>query len=184
MLAIHAETAVKQNRGLLSLVDELVVPALPQLPPAQRAPVEQARSRARDAVSMHQQWLERELLPNANGDFRIGRELFDQAQLRADVAAVARRDPRPRRSRGAATRARDVRARARCSPGARRRRAPAKSDLAQQQAAIEAALELASAERPARRRGRTARETLKGETTEFVRRDGFVTLPDEPLRSS
>ncbi|MGL6222264.1 MAG: DUF885 family protein, partial [Steroidobacteraceae bacterium] len=30
--AIHAETAVKQNRGVLSLVDDLVVPNLGQLP--------------------------------------------------------------------------------------------------------------------------------------------------------
>ena len=32
---------------------------------------------AKDAVAVHQSWLEEELLPQANGDFRIGAELYD-----------------------------------------------------------------------------------------------------------
>ena len=75
------------------------MPALPQLPPAQRARVEQAITRARDAVSMHQHWLERELLPNANGDFRIGRELFDQKLGFALMSFRVLEHPSPRHLR-------------------------------------------------------------------------------------
>ena len=32
---------------------------------------------ARDALADHQTWLEEKLLPRANGDFRIGAELYD-----------------------------------------------------------------------------------------------------------
>ena len=56
--AIHAETAVKQNRGVLSLVDDLVVPNLGQLPADDRARLERAIATARTAVESHQQWLE------------------------------------------------------------------------------------------------------------------------------
>ena len=59
--AIHAETAVKQNPGVLSLVDELVVPNLGQLAPDDRARLERAIAAARDAVGKHQHWLEKEL---------------------------------------------------------------------------------------------------------------------------
>src|SRR5512137_1287896 len=76
--AIHAETAVKQNPGVLSLVDELVVPNLAQLPAVDRARLEQAIAAARAAVKTHQQWLEQTLVPQAKGDFRIGRELYDE----------------------------------------------------------------------------------------------------------
>ena len=159
------------------------MPALPQLPPAQRARVEQAITRARDAVSMHQHWLERELLPNANGDFRIGRELFDQKLGFALMSPLSRAEIRGRaEAEVLATRARMYElARAVLAGREGAPPAPANPTPAQQQAAIEAALELASAERPARDGVvELARETLR-ETTEFVRRDGFVTLRDEPL---
>ena len=53
--AIHAETALKQNPGVLSLVDELVVPAMTQLPEAERARLDRAIANARTAVQAHQQ---------------------------------------------------------------------------------------------------------------------------------
>src|SRR5512137_1743409 len=62
--AIHAETAVKQNPGVLSLVDQLVVPNLGQLPTAERLRLEAAIAQARRAVQAHQAWLEKELQPN------------------------------------------------------------------------------------------------------------------------
>src|SRR5512137_1763631 len=61
---IHAETAIKQNPGVLSLVDELVVPNLGQLPTAERLRLEAAIAQARRAVQAHQAWLEKELQPN------------------------------------------------------------------------------------------------------------------------
>jgi uncharacterized protein (DUF885 family) len=65
---IHAETAVRQNPGVLSLVDELVVPNLDQLEPAERARLEAAIATARLAVQQHQEWLLKELQPRAKGE--------------------------------------------------------------------------------------------------------------------
>ena len=75
---IHAETAIKQNRGVLSILENLVKPNLNLLPEEQRARLVKAMAKARVIVEEHQQWLEEELLPNARGNFRLGPELYEQ----------------------------------------------------------------------------------------------------------
>ena len=181
--AIHAETAVKQNRGVLSLVDDLVVPNLGQLPADDRARLERAIATARTAVESHQQWLEGKLLPQAKGDFRIGRELYDEKLGFALMSPLTRAEIRQRAASEA------VITRARMYAVARqvlqdRADAPALPDdptPAEQQAAIKAALELANAQRTPRAGVVDyARQTLR-ETTEFVRAKNFVTVPDEPV---
>jgi uncharacterized protein (DUF885 family) len=74
---IHAETAVSQNRGALSILDNQVVPHLDLLADDERARLEEAMDTGRAAVEEHQRWLEDELLPAARGEFRIGLDLFD-----------------------------------------------------------------------------------------------------------
>ena len=74
---IHAETAVSQNRGALSILDNQVVPHLDVLADDERARLEKAMDTGRAAVEEHQRWLEEELLPAARGEFRIGLDLFD-----------------------------------------------------------------------------------------------------------
>ena len=181
--AIHAETAVKQNPGVLSLVDELAVPHIGSLPEADQARLTSAIETARAAVKSHQQWLETELLPKANGDFRIGRDLYDQKLGFALMSPLSRQEIRSRAE------AEVVRTRSEMYAVSRqalagRPDAPALPDEPtpdQQQAAIAAALALASADRPDPDGVVDyARETL-AETTAFVRAKNFVSMPDEPL---
>ena len=75
---IHAETAVKQNRGVLNILDNMVQPHLEQLARSERKRLLTAMQEARNTVEQHQQWLENQLLPNASGDFRLGQDRFDQ----------------------------------------------------------------------------------------------------------
>ena len=181
--AIFAETAVKQNPGVLSLLDELAVPGMGSLPEADQARLKSAIETARAAVQSHQQWLETELVPKAHGDFHIGRDLYDQKLGFALMSPLSRQDIRSRAE------AEIVRTRSEMYAVARqalagRPDAPALPDEPtpdQQQAAITAALALASAERPAPD-GIVdyARATL-AETTAFVREKNFVSMPDEPL---
>ena len=181
--AIHAETAVKQNPGVLSLVDQLVVPNLGTLEAADRARLEHAIAAARTAVQDHQRWLEGTLVPAAHGDFRIGRELFDQKLAFALMSPLSRQEIRARADAEVARVRGDMYAVAR-TVLADRPGAPSLPDAPtaeQQQAAITAALEIAYAERPARDGVvDVARATLR-ETTDFVRARGFLTMPDEPL---
>jgi uncharacterized protein (DUF885 family) len=74
---IHAEKAVQQNPGLGSMIDTMIIPQMDVLSDAEQARLNAAIETAKNAVADHQTWLEEELLPRANGDFRIGAELYD-----------------------------------------------------------------------------------------------------------
>jgi uncharacterized protein (DUF885 family) len=181
--SIHAETAIKQNPGVLSLVDGLVVPNLDQLPAADRARLEKAIADARVAVQTHQKWLETELKPRAQGDFRIGRELYDEKLNFALMSPLSRTEIRRRaEAEVIATRAKMYEVARKVLAG--RTDAPPLPDAPtrdQQQAAIAAALNLAAVNQPARDGVVDyARGTLK-EATDFVRAKNFVTVPEEPL---
>jgi uncharacterized protein (DUF885 family) len=91
---IHAETAIRQNRGLETIIDSLVVPHMEELPPAARERLAAAIEAARTAIAEHQAWLEEELLPRANGDFRIGAELYDRKLAFTLNSSLGRREIR------------------------------------------------------------------------------------------
>ena len=178
--SIHAETVVKQNPGLLSLVDGLVVPNLGTLEAADRTRLERAIELARAAVQEHQKWLETALVPKARGEFRIGQELYDAKLAFALMSPLSRKDIRAR-AESEVTRVRGEMYDVARNVLAGREGAPALPEqptAAEQQAAIAAALELAYAERPARDGVvDLARKTLD-EATAFVRARNFVTVPD------
>ena len=96
---VHAETAVKQNAGLLSLLDGEIAQRIAALPAADQEGLRASVTRARSALSQHQIWLEKRLAPEAGGDFRLGQKLYDEKlKLRVVLAAVAPGDPRAGRS--------------------------------------------------------------------------------------
>ncbi|HEX7081468.1 MAG TPA: DUF885 domain-containing protein [Gammaproteobacteria bacterium] len=72
---IHTETAMLQNEGTISLVRDELGRFLEQAPELAREiePVQQA---AVEALEAYGEWLESELLPRSNGDFRLGEEKF------------------------------------------------------------------------------------------------------------
>ena len=181
--SIHAETAVKQNPGVLSLLDGLVVPNLGALEATDRARLERAIELARAAVQEHQKWLETSLVPKAQGEFRIGPELYDAKLAFALMSPLSRKDIRAR-AESEVTRVRGEMYAVARNVLAGRASAPALPEqptLDEQQTAIAAALELAYADRPARDGVvDLARKTLD-EATAFVRARNFITVPDEPL---
>jgi uncharacterized protein (DUF885 family) len=140
-------------------------------------------ARARSALSQHQIWLEKRLTPEAAGDFRLGQQLYEQKLSLALFSPLSRQEIRARaESQLAATRAemygiaRDVLKGRRGAPPL-----PANPSAAQQQRAIRAALDLASAERPPRDGVLEAARAALVDTTNFVREKNLVTLPQEPL---
>lgn len=76
--AVHARTAVAQNRGVLKTIDNYVRPLLGELPESERERLTKAIRTAETAVRQQQDWLESELLPNAEGDYRLGIERYRQ----------------------------------------------------------------------------------------------------------
>lgn len=96
---IHAETAMSQNQGLNTIIDTMIVPEMDALTADQRARLEAAIETAKNAVADHQTWLEEELLPRANGDFRIGAELYDTKLAFALNSPLGRKEIRARAER-------------------------------------------------------------------------------------
>jgi uncharacterized protein (DUF885 family) len=181
---IHAETAIKQNTGVLSLIDELVVPQLGTLPDAQQTELKTAIAHARTAVAQHQIWLEKKLLPAASGDFRLGATLYD-AKLRFALNSPltrqeirARADSELKRARSEMYDiSRDVLAGRSDAPPL-----PVMPNAGEQQAAIVAALELAYEQRPARNKVFETTSHAFDETQRFVRAHDLVTVYDDPIQ--
>ena len=178
---IHAETAVKQNTGVLALIDELVVPQLGTLPEAQQAELKTAIAQARTAVGQHQIWLEKKLLPAAGGDFRLGAKLYD-AKLRFTLDASrgeirTRAEAELKRVRSEMY---DV-ARAVLAGRSDAPPLPVMPNPDEQQAVIAAALELAYEQKPARNKVFEAAQHAFMETQRFVRSQDLVTVYDDPI---
>jgi uncharacterized protein (DUF885 family) len=178
--AIHAETAAKQLPGVLSLVDEFITPQLDQLPAEDRVRLEAAIARLREAVGRQQKWMTEELVPNAQGDFRLGQVLYDQKLAFALNSPLSRADIRERAE------AEIIRVRAemyRIAYGVLNHAPPPEGPPTetQQQLLIEAALKLAYAERPERSQVvEFAGQTLDTASA-FVREHDLVTMPAAPV---
>ncbi len=180
---VHAETASKQNRGVLSIIDNMVKPHLDKLNAGQRERLLAAIATATKTVEEHQQWLDKELLPKAGGNFRIGPALFDEKLAftlgtdlgRSEIRARAESELRRVRS--------EMYGLARGLLAGRLPAAELPEDPTpeQQQKAIEAALRLASAEVPPRDGVVAAAENSMKITTDFVRSHDLATIPPDPL---
>ena len=180
---IHAETAIQQNRGLMSIVDSMIVPAMQALPQADRERLEQAIEIARAAVDEQQAWLENELLPRANGDFRIGAELYDRKLAFALNSPLTRKEIRALAEREyELVRNEMYELSKQVYLGVHPYTAfPDNPDESYKQAIIRAALEVAYREMPPRDGiVETAREYLQ-QASDFVIERNIVTMPEEPV---
>ena len=180
---IHAETAIQQNSGLVTIIETMVVPHMDELTPATRDRLTTAIALAKDAIDLHQAWLENDLLPKAAGNFRIGAELYD-AKL-----AFALDSPLTRK---------EIKARAENEYESVRNQMygvakevylqshpytsfPDSPDESYKQAIIRAALEKAYQVLPPRDGiVEVAREQLQ-QAKDFVVEKNIVTMPDDPV---
>ena len=181
---VHAETAIKQNPGLVSIIDNLIMPRLHELTPTTRSRLEAAIETAKDAVLDQQTWLEEELLPRAGGEFRVGAEIFDAKLAFALDSNLSRRE---------------IRSLAEAEYGRVRHEMyeiaknvyvgmhpytafPDNPDEAYRQAIIRAALEQAYRELPPRDGiVDVAREYLQ-QAKDFVIENNILTMPEEPVQ--
>ncbi len=180
---IHAETVAKQNRGILSLVDSFIVPHIGELEAADQQRLNAAIEKLRSEVASYQQWLDKTLVPNAKGEFRIGAERYDQ-KLKFSLNSSLSRAEIGERARAELARVRQDMYRIaqtvlKDKPGAPA--LPEQPSNDQQQKAIEAALELAYAEKPARDKVVDDAKASLEHATEFVRSKDLMTLPDAPV---
>ncbi len=180
---IHAETAISQNPGLNSIIDNMIVPEMGALSGEPRARLEAAIETAKNALADHQTWLEEELLPRANGDFRIGAELYDRKLAFALNSPLSRKEIAARAEQEYENVRNEMYEVAKVVylekypmtvfpdiPGE-----PYK------QAIIRAALEEAYRELPARDGIVEVAKQQLAEATDFVIENNLVTMPEEPV---
>jgi len=181
--AIHAQTVSSQNRGLGSLVDMILAEGR-TLTGAERTRLNEAGRIAKLGVQAHQQWIDEVLIPGAQGDFRLGAELFD-AKLAFALNSPLSRAEIKEQGQAEMARVRDeMYAIARQVLDGRddAPEAPRRPSAEQRQTVIAAAMELVYADRPSRDGLVEAAETMLEAATAFVREHDLVTVPDEPVR--
>lgn len=86
---VFTETAIAQNKGAISLVRDDLEEFLKD-DPAMKAKLAGVRNKAIAALEGYGKWLETDLLPRSNGDFRIGAQRFAEKlkySLDSDLSA-------------------------------------------------------------------------------------------------
>jgi uncharacterized protein (DUF885 family) len=180
---IHAETALAQNAGVISIIDGMIVPHLDSVTDDSRARLEAAIDSARHALEQHQDWLANKLLPRATGEFRIGAFLFDEKLRYALDSPLARKDIRARAEfEYEAVRKRMYQVAKQVYAGKHPLTAfPDIPDEAFKQAIIRAALEEAYRRLPEPDRIVETARTYLQQATEFVIEKNLVTVPDDTV---
>ncbi|MBN6149055.1 DUF885 domain-containing protein [Xanthomonas sp. AmX2] len=180
---IHAKTVAKQNQGILSIVDTFIAPHVKELPQADAQRLQAAIDGLKKAVAEQQAWLDQTLVPNAKGDFRIGAEKYDQ-KLKFSLNSSLSRGEIKQRAQAELARVRGEMYAIARTVLKDKPNAPELVDApddAQQQKAIEAALELAYAQHPARDKVVEDAKASLASSTDFVRAKNLMTLPDAPV---
>jgi uncharacterized protein (DUF885 family) len=180
---IHAETAIRQNPGLNSIIENMIMPDLDSLSPETRRRLVAAIETAKDAIAEHQAWLEDELLPKAAGDFRIGADLYDQKLAFALNSPLSRKDIKTRAEQEYESVrnqmyevAKEVYLQSHPYTAF-----PDLPDEAYKQVIIRAALEQAYQELPPRDGIVDIAKQQLQQATDFVVENNIVTMPDDPL---
>ena len=179
----HAETAVKQNRGVLSIISDMVNPNIGKLDVANRNRLENAIQTATAAIDEHQIWLEKDVLPNAKGDFRIGEKLFDSKLFFSLGTKMSRQEIKEKALKEIAKTRVDMYEVSKVVYLKEHPLTvfPVEPSEEYRQAIIRSAIDIACRELPPRDKlVEFAEESLK-KTTEFVQSKQLVTLPPDPV---
>jgi len=180
---VHAETAIRQTPGLLSIIDNMIVPQLDALEPALRGRLEAAIETAREAVAVQQTWLEETLAPAADGEFRIGAELYDAELAYALDSPLGRKEIRARAEREYEAVRNEMYevAMAVYADLHPYTAFPDDPDPAYKQAIIRAALEEAYRALPPRDGIVEIAKQYLEQASDFVIENNLVTMPEEPV---
>lgn len=176
---IHTETAITQNKGTIQLIRVQLGAFLDQAPGSKQE-LAPAQSQAIAALESYGQWLERDLLPRATRDFRLGAEKFtrklhyslDSDLTPEQILAQAERDLKSTQHDMYET----------ALPLYRQFFPERKDAVADQKAVIKAVLDHLAETHPT---GATVVEQAKkdlAEATAFVRAKKIVTVPSAPLQ--
>lgn len=180
---IHAETAIQQNAGVLNIIENTIQPHMDELDAKDQERLKQAIALAREAVKEQQEWLEKELLPNAQGNFRLGKKLYDQKLSWTLQSPLTREQIRDRGREQIRTLHARMYAMAQTIYKGRYpyTQFPEDPSDAYRRAIIRACLEMAYQDRPSADRVVDAANESVRLTVDFLRKKDIITLPDDPM---
>jgi len=181
---IYATQVAKQNSGIVEIAEDMLAPHASELAPADKARFDAALAKLKTAVAGQQVWLDKTLVPAARGDFRLGAKLYDQKMAFALMSNETRQELKAKATASfAQTRAQMyVLARQILAGKTGAPPLPDAPTQAEQQAAIEAALDLTYAKRPERAQLMAQAKAALDNASDFVRRRDLVTMPKSPVR--
>jgi uncharacterized protein (DUF885 family) len=177
---IHTETAIQQTTGAINLIRTGLDPLLAQAP-GMKTELAPAQEKAIAALTAYRTWLEKEVLPHANGEFRLGAEKFrkklqttldssftmEQILARAEQELAANTDALYATARPLYEK---------YFPGAD------SATLADRPKVIRAVFDQLAERRPTDDTVVARAREMTDEATEFVRKNDLVTLPTNPLQ--
>jgi len=177
---IHTETAIAQNKGVIGLIKGDLQMFADQA--GMKTELAPAQAKAIAALEDYGNWLEKNLLPRSTGDFRIGDAKYRQ-KLRFALESDLSKEELLKRAEADLKAAQDKMFET--ALPLYRKYFPNEKDaakLSNKKTVIKAVLDKLAATRPTNETivGR-ATENLK-ETTDFVRANRLVTVPNEPVK--
>jgi uncharacterized protein (DUF885 family) len=187
---IHTETAIQQTQGAINLIRSGLEPLLEQAP-GMRTQFAPMQEKAIAALTGYKEWLEKDLLPRANGEFRIGAERFRKKLRFALDSEMSPEEILARAERELVSTTKELRATARplyekYFPGTRGLPPAHSTDAAGTSAApgktIKAVFDKLAENAPTDETVvARAREITTGATA-FTREHDLVTVPNTPLK--
>jgi Bacterial protein of unknown function (DUF885) len=178
---VFTETAIAQTRGLIELTSHGLDDSLAKVPD-QRPALAAASAKATAALTELLGFFERELLPRSDGDFRLGRTLFER-KLRYELGDSLDIDALATGARALldSTREDMVATSIELWPSLMGKRPLPKLDSAAgKRAMVKSVLDAVAADRPSNATILAEATKMLAEATAFVQKHDLVRVPDEP----
>ena len=182
---VYTETAIAQNKGVIGLIKddlEMFVAQVPEM----KAELAPAREKAVAALEDYGKWLETDLLPRSNGDFRLGDAKYRQKLKFALESDLSKEELLRRAEADLKTTQNKMFEVAfplyqKYFPAGNK--AVKTTELSGKMFVIKAVLDKLAEQRPTNETiVAKANDKLK-QTTDFVRANRLVTVPDEPVKA-
>jgi uncharacterized protein (DUF885 family) len=179
---IHTETAIRQTKGLIPLVEKEIVADAKRVP-EERAAVEAAAKTAAAALRDYQAFLEKDLLARSTGSFRVGRAKLEKI-LRLDLDDDVATDDLAAGARAllAKTHAAMVETAKEIWPTIAKAPLPPSTTPAEKRALIKSVLDKLAEDRSDNKTILADAKKLLDDATAFVKSEDIVRVPDEPCR--
>ena len=175
----YAITYSAQNKGLKSIIDEMIIPELKNLAPSEQEELKAIIAKYNQEVDAHQKWIDETLVPVAKADFRVGAKVFDKQLKFVLQSSLTREDIKQK----ALDRIKYVRGQMfeiakNYYDGA----IPANPDDATIQKVIQNAINKAAEARPERNALVETATAMTEVARKFVIEKDLITLPDGPVK--